>query len=478
MARASTKGLAAIGVVLLGVGSVARGQVPGIPAIPGGAGMGAGAGLGAGADALTAAPAAATAAPYAAAPAQPTLWGFFGITPQNCAACRQRICASPMGAMLNGLLGPGSAMTGGLVPMFCPAVPTDAQAAALAAAGGPTGAEAVAAKIKQDEADAKARRAAIRYLSTASCHYWPEAEAALIGSLRDDRNECVRYEAALALLNGCCCTAKTIEALDIVVSGSEKDGKPSELSDRVKAVSLAALQGCLQRFHPPAQPIPLERPEPASASSAPEELPPGFERVAYYYRTIKDVPPELIVAEARRTVDRAAASGQPKTFVTGNRTVLHALARASTPDPISSPTRPASASSSRESTAAPEPPVIPTPASTATPASATTAMRRPAPVFDKTSDGIRLTTANRADLLPPAPAPSPGPAPPRRRLFAPADNRSPARPDLNLNLKRKDREKDADKDKPVVTRAQSPTTGRRNLRDIFADSLSPSSGGR
>ena len=171
--------------------------------------------------------------------------------------------------MLNGLLGPGSAMTGGLVPMFCPAVPTDGQLAAAIAAGGPTGAEAVAAKIKQDEADAKARRAAIRYLSTASCHYWPEAEAAIIGGLRDDRNECVRYEAALALLNGCCCTAKTIEALNIVVSGSEKDGKPSELSERVKQVSLAALQGCLLRYHPPAQPIPLERPEPASGSNAP-----------------------------------------------------------------------------------------------------------------------------------------------------------------------------------------------------------------
>lgn len=148
MVKLSTKGLVAIGVALLGVGSVARGQmpaIPGVPPLPSAASS-------LGGEALAAAPGG-----FPAAPAQPTLWGFFGITPQNCAACRQKICASPLGSMLNGLLGPGSAMTGGLVPMFCPAVPTDAQLAALAAAGGPTGAEAVAAKIKQDEADAKAR---------------------------------------------------------------------------------------------------------------------------------------------------------------------------------------------------------------------------------------------------------------------------------------------------------------------------------
>jgi hypothetical protein len=460
MSRASTKGLAAIGVVLLGVGSVAQGQmpaIPGVPPIPGAAG-----GLAGGAgDALAAGPGAVAAA----APAQRTIWGFFGITPQNCAACRQRICASPLGAMLNGLLGPGSAMTGGLVPMFCPAVPTDAQLAALAAAGGPTGAEAVAAKIKQDEADAKARRAAIRYLSTASCHYWPEAEAAIIGGLRDDRNECVRYEAALALLNGCCCTAKTIEALDIVVSGSEKDGKPSELSERVKAVSLAALQGCLQRFHPPAQPIPLERPEPASASSAPEELPPGFERVAYYYRTIKDVPPELIVAEARRTVERARASGESTTMLTGKRTVYHALARATTP----TPTPPRPESPSPDSTAAPEPPLIPTP--TSTPPAVTTSTKVPTPTLDKKGDGIRLTSTTRSDPLPALPQPQPQ----RRGLSGFLDKRPPL--PARTDLKRKDA------DKPAPTRAQtqspspSPTTGRRNLRDIFVDSLS-SSGGR
>jgi hypothetical protein len=440
MVRLSLKGLVAVGVVLLGVGNVANAQMPAIPGIPGAPGAG---GL-AGGDALASGQAVA-----AAAPAQRTIWGFFGLTPANCAACRQRICASPLGAMLNGLVGPAATMTGGLIPTFCPAVPTDAQVAAAAAAGGPTGAEAVAAKIKQDEADAKARRAAIRYLSTASCHYWPEAEAAIIGGLRDDRNECVRYEAALALLNGCCCTAKTIEALNIVVAGSEKDGKPSELSERVKQVSLAALQGCLLRFHPPAQPIPLERPEPASASNAPEELPPGFQRVAYYYQTIKDVPPELIVAEARRTIDRATALGASTSLLTGKRTVYHALARAATtPDPI--PTRP---DPSPDSTAAPAPPLIPIPGPTSP--------KAPAPSAEKV-DGLRLTSFRRSD---------PAPVAERRALLPIAsDNRATARPGLKESNARKDAVK------PAAPRAQTSTSGRRNLRDILVDSLSPSGG--
>jgi hypothetical protein len=446
MLRLSAKGFVAIGVVLLGVGNVANAQMPSIPGIPGGA-PGAAGGL-AGGDAL-----ASGQAGLAAVPAQRTIWGFFGITPANCAACRQRICASPLGAMLNGLVGPAATMTGGLIPTFCPAVPTDAQVAAAAAAGGPTGAEAVAAKIKQDEADAKARRAAIRYLSTASCHYWPEAEAAIIGGLRDDRNECVRYEAALALLNGCCCTAKTIEALNIVVAGSEKDGKPSELSERVKQVSLAALQGCLLRYHPPAQPIPLERPEPASASASntPEQLPPGFQRVAYYYQTIKDVPPELIVAEAGRTIDRATALGASTSLITGKRTVYHALARAATtPDPI--PTRPGP---SPDPTAAPPPPLIPTQG--ATPPKVPNAS-----AGAEKGDGLRLTSFRRSDPAPVA----------ERRAFRPiiSDNRATARPDVKERNARKD------VDKPATPRAQTSTSGRRNLRDILIDSLSPSGG--
>src|SRR2546425_250805 len=74
-------------------------------------------------------------------------------------------------------------------------------------------AEAAAAKIRADEAGAKARRTAVKYLATVDCHYYPEAEAALIAALRADRNECVRLEAALALGGGCCCTRNAAQAL-------------------------------------------------------------------------------------------------------------------------------------------------------------------------------------------------------------------------------------------------------------------------
>ena len=70
-----------------------------------------------------------------------------------------------------------------------------------------------AAKIKQEEMAAHARCDAVKYLATVDCHWYPEAEAALICALRTDRSECVRYEAAVALNNGCCCTKKTVEAL-------------------------------------------------------------------------------------------------------------------------------------------------------------------------------------------------------------------------------------------------------------------------
>src|SRR5207237_2362732 len=102
-----------------------------------------------------------------------------------------------------------------------------------------------AAKIKADEAAAKARREAVRYLGTVDCHYWPEAQDALINALRADRNECVRLEAAWVLGRGCCCTKKTIVALSITVAGSDRDGNPYEDSDRVKAAAAAALAHCL-----------------------------------------------------------------------------------------------------------------------------------------------------------------------------------------------------------------------------------------
>ncbi len=70
---------------------------------------------------------------------------------------------------------------------------------------------------------------------------------ALIAALRADRNESVRVEAAFSLGNGGGRTGKTLEALRIVLGGSEQDGNPAESSEHVKAAALTALNHCQTR---------------------------------------------------------------------------------------------------------------------------------------------------------------------------------------------------------------------------------------
>src|SRR5262249_35354741 len=144
--------------------------------------------------------------------------------------------------LLNNSLNPARALSGGMIPNPCP----DYSAADLAKP--PTSAEGAAAAIKKDEAESKARRAAVRYLGTVDCNYWPEAKKALINSLRADKNECVRLEAAMALGHGCCCNRDTIRALTLTVTGSKEDGNPAEDCERVKAAAMAALEHCLSCY--------------------------------------------------------------------------------------------------------------------------------------------------------------------------------------------------------------------------------------
>src|SRR5262249_46451108 len=188
--------------------------------------------------------------------------------------CKIKFCKSNLGLLVGNSLKPMSAMTGGLIQPCCPNV-LNQDALNKAAQEGPDKAKgdavAAAAAIAKDEAEAKERRAAVRYLGTVDCHYWGTvAEPALIAALRTDRNECVRWEAAMALGNGCCCTKKTIAALTISVYGVEKegltvagafsDGAPVETSERVKGAALGALQHCLSCYTENVVPAP-ERPE-------------------------------------------------------------------------------------------------------------------------------------------------------------------------------------------------------------------------
>jgi hypothetical protein len=289
----------------IGLTAGAWGQVPAAPA----------------AGAAVAGDPAAMAAAAAAAPPPANLWSFFCMTPLQKDACKQKLCATPIGQMLNNSLKPVSVFSGGLLPECCPLVNT------MDLLKPADSAEGAAARIKADEAAAKARRAAVRYLGTVDCRYWPEAQDALVNALRTDRNECVRLEAALALLRGCCCTRKTLDALSIVVSGSERDGFPAEKSHRVKEVATMALDHCLACLGgeplpltplPPVQPKTdkdrLRETRPPESPAQPKKGKPGegdnitSAAPAYSPVQLPARPPAAGAAEARQTLAQATAA--------------------------------------------------------------------------------------------------------------------------------------------------------------------------
>jgi hypothetical protein len=275
--------LTACGLLLLEASL--RAQVPVVPAIP--------------------------AAPAAAMPAP----GFLASLGMACKAKKERCCASPLGKLLASVTRPMQAMTGGVFPSCCPPGPGAAELAAPGAVG-------AAAKIQAEEAQAKARRAAVKFLATVDCHYYPEAEAALIAALRCDRNECVRWEAAHALASGCCCNKRTIEALTITVSGSERDGNPAETSFRVRAEAFGALEFCLA--HHQDAPIRPEHPQPPEQPAALLPTSAGEERVslAAYYETLPSKPWHDVLREAQQAVARARTSAATGLPPTGQRSLI------------------------------------------------------------------------------------------------------------------------------------------------------------
>lgn len=196
---------------------------------------------------IPAAPAAPAVPPLAAPPAAPApaapnnLWSFLLPTKDQKTQCKEHICSTPIGQLMNNGLAPIGAFTGGLLGPCCPPFKQDELKMPADSA------EGAAARIKADEAGAKARVAAVKYLARVDCHYWPEAADALVNALRGDRNECVRLAAAQALGTGCCCGKKTIVALSIAAAGSDRDGLPSEKSERVRAAAQASLEHCLAR---------------------------------------------------------------------------------------------------------------------------------------------------------------------------------------------------------------------------------------
>ncbi len=258
MSRWILAGVALVGGIWPFVVSAQVPEVPGVPAVPGAASAIPGA-------------AAVPSAASAGSSAPSNIWSKLCPTPQQMQACKQKLCSCTLVQFLSGGLAPVSAMTGGLIGGCCPG-PNQPNPADLALPA--DSAQGAAARIKKLEAEAAARRAAVRYLGTVDCSRFPEAELALIASLRGDENECVRYEAALALGRGCCCTKKVLEALVATVSG-KKTNDPPEHSLRVRMAAAIALERCLIKYCELEPLIPDEKspekpvaPEPVPAKDA------------------------------------------------------------------------------------------------------------------------------------------------------------------------------------------------------------------
>jgi hypothetical protein len=239
------------------------------------------------------------------------IWSFFLPTPAQKAACQAKFCSSACGKIFSAVLQPVSLYTGGLVSNdICPQnnangttngtngqpnfiTPGDLAQPADSALG-------AASRIQQDDAEATRRRQAVEYLGTVDAGRYPEAEAALISSLRGDRNECVRFAAARALQRGCACSKAVMEALVNTISGSSRDGFPVECSARVKAAAVVALQGCLHRCTV----VPVETetpPEPVrpEVPGQPEKKPGAAMLTPYYSEQLPRQPMDQVIREAR-----------------------------------------------------------------------------------------------------------------------------------------------------------------------------------
>ncbi len=269
----------------------------------------------------------AAAVPGASSAAAPTggIAGCFSGLCQIGSQLKSCWCKSALGQMFGTIIAPVSGLTGGIIPQCC-ANPTASDLAQ-------PGAQGAASAIQKNAAEAKARREAVKYLGTVDCHWFPEAETGLIGALRADPIECVRWEAAHQLRNGCCCTKKVIEALRICVQGTSEDGNPSENSPRVRAEALIALQECLscgENGNTPVQPELPTRPENPDVLAA---LSSYYHATGYYREALNNRSRDQVVADARALVARVRhvrLSSQPPR---GQRSLMEIWNYAGRPQP-------------------------------------------------------------------------------------------------------------------------------------------------
>ncbi|MBM3979494.1 MAG: hypothetical protein FJ304_04275 [Planctomycetes bacterium] len=307
----------------------AQPTLPGAPALPGGP---------------TPAAAAAPAAGGGGAPRN--IWSFFMKTPEQKAQCKANFCNSRIGLFVNNLLVPAGAATGGLLGPVCP---PPGVGGAVGGAPNPddlkkpaTSPEGAAAKIKAEEAGAKAKVGAIEFLGTVNCRYYPEAEAGLIAGLRAEKNECVWIAAAKALATGCY-SPKVVKALLTCVNCSNKDGFPAEASELVRTYAYVALERCLRKCAEEEPDAPPE-PPPAAKKAMYEALVPMGATVDYsahillasYYPTEARETPAQVYAEGHRALARGLKVS-PRTVerLSGPRNVADAVFPSGAREPVS-----------------------------------------------------------------------------------------------------------------------------------------------
>jgi hypothetical protein len=177
-----------------------------------------------------------------------------------------------------------------------------------------TSAQGAAAQIKAEEAQAKAKIAAIEYLASVDCRYYPEAEAGMITGLRAEKNECVRLAAAKALASGCCCSAKVVKALTMTVNCSNKDGFPAEASELVRIYAFVALERCMRKCVEGEAEVPPEQPPPVKQALFEVLRPAGSE---------VNLDREILLAGYFTNV--AAAETHARVFEEGRRTLAKGL---------------------------------------------------------------------------------------------------------------------------------------------------------
>jgi hypothetical protein len=248
---------------------------------------------------------AAPAVPAPPGPPQPALLNAIGLGPDQLAACKDKICSCCLGQGLLGFTNILSALSGGCLEPCCPPKPFPP---------GAGGAAGDAGKIQAELAKCKDEIKAIRYLATLDCHYFPEAGKDIADALRQSRCECVRLEAARALGTGCCCNPYTVQKLAICVAGSNRDGNPSETSERVRAAAYFSLEHCLACLGGPREPpkAPERGPETGpERAPAPEPKPPEVTKekvsaqLAAYARQTNDENLSKALSEARLVIDQS-----------------------------------------------------------------------------------------------------------------------------------------------------------------------------